>query len=77
MNWLNTGIFVPYIADDFKLNKINALVGNNIFTAGIKFGKTFGKGISLAYSYYSGMSVQGEYYDRRESYSTIGINLDF
>lgn len=77
MNWLNTGIFVPYIADDFKLNKINALVGNNIFTAGIKFGKTFGKGISLAYSYYSGMSVQGEYYDRRKSYSTIGINLDF
>ena len=77
MNWINTGIFVPYIAYDFKLNKIDTFVGNNIFTAGIKFGKAFGKGISVAYSYFSGLSVQGEYYDRKESYSAIGINLDF
>jgi hypothetical protein len=76
MNWINTGIFVPYIAYDFKLNKIDVLAGNNSFTAGIKFGKTFGKGISLAYSYFSGRSIQGEYYDRNESYSAIGINLD-
>jgi Protein of unknown function (DUF1207) len=76
INPLNTGIFVPYIAYDFKLNKINAFEGNNIFTAGIKFGKTFGKGISLAYSYFSGRSIQGEYYDKNESYSAIGINLD-
>ena len=77
MNWLNTGLFVPYVAYDFKLNKINAYVGNNIFTAGLKFGKAFGKGISVAYSYYSGMSVQGEFYGRKENYSAIGINLDF
>lgn len=77
MNWINTGIFVPYIAYDFKLNKIDSYVGNNIFTAGIKFGKAFGKGISVAYSYYSGLSVQGEYYDKKENYSAIGINLDF
>ena len=76
MNWINTGIFVPYIAYDFKLNKIDVLAGNNSFSAGIKFGKTFGKGISLAYSYFSGKSIQGEYYDRKESYSAIGINLD-
>jgi Protein of unknown function (DUF1207) len=76
MNWLNTGIFVPYFAYDFKLNKIDVLAGNNSFTAGIKFGKTFGKGLSLAYSYFSGKSIQGEYYDRKESYSAIGINLD-
>ena len=77
MNWMNTSMFVPYIAYDFKLNKIDVLAGNNIFTAGIKFGNTFGKGISLAYSYFSGRSIQGEYYDRNESYSAIGINLDF
>jgi len=77
MNWMYSGIFVPYIAYDFKLSKVNTYVGNNIFTAGIKFGKAFGKGISVAYSYFSGLSVQGEYYDRRESYSAIGINLGF
>jgi hypothetical protein len=76
MKWIDTDIFVPYIAYDFKLNKIDVLTGNNSFTAGIKFGKAFGKGISLAYSYFSGKSIQGEYYDRQESYSAIGINLD-
>jgi hypothetical protein len=77
MNWLNTAIFVPYIAYDFKLNKIEAYSGNSVFTAGLKFGKTFGKGISIAYSYFSGKSVQGEYYDKLENYSAIGINLNF
>ena len=77
MNWINTGIFVPYIAYDFKLNKIDVFTGDNIFTAGIKFSKPFGKGISVAYSYFSGRSIQGEYFDRNESYSAIGINLDF
>ena len=77
MNWLNTGIFVPYIAYDFKLNKIDSFIGNNIFTGGLKFGNAFGKGISLSYSYFAGMSVQGEYFDRKETYSAIGINLDF
>jgi Protein of unknown function (DUF1207) len=76
LDWINTGIFVPFIAYDFKLDKIDVLAGNNSFTAGIKFGKAFGKGISLAYSYFSGKSIQGEYYDRHESYSVIGINLD-
>ena len=76
MNWVNTGIFVPYIAYDFKLNKIDVYAGNNVITAGLKFGKTFGKGISIAYSYFSGRSIQGEYYDRLENYSAIGINLD-
>jgi hypothetical protein len=74
---LNAGVFIPYIAYDFKLNKIDAFAGNNIFTAGLKFGKTFGKGISVAYSYFSGRSIQGEYFDRNENYSAVGINLDF
>jgi hypothetical protein len=76
MNWVNSPIFVPYIAYDFKLDKIGTYTGNNIFTAGIKLGKPFGKGFTLAYSYFSGKSVQGEYYDRNESYSTLGFNLD-
>ena len=76
MNWVNSPIFVPYIAYDFKLDKIGTFTGNNIFTAGIKLGKPFGKGFTLAYSYLSGKSVQGEYYDRNENYSTLGFNLD-
>jgi hypothetical protein len=77
MDWANTGVFVPYLAYDFKLNKIGSYSGNNIFSIGLKFGKTYGKGISVAYSYFSGRSIQGEYYDKNESYSAIGINLDF
>jgi hypothetical protein len=77
MNWIRTGIFVPYVAYDFKLNKIDAYAGNNIFTAGIKFGKVFGNGLSVAYSYFSGRSIQGEYYYMNENYSAIGFNLDF
>jgi hypothetical protein len=77
LSWMNTGIFVPFIAYDLKLNKINVYTGNNIFTAGIKFGKVFGDGLSVAYSYYSGRSIQGEYYNMFENYSTIGFNLDF
>jgi hypothetical protein len=76
MNWLDAGIFVPYIAYDFKLNKIDAYSGNNVFTAGLKFGKTYGKGINVAYSYYSGRSIQGEYFDKNENYSAVSINLD-
>jgi hypothetical protein len=77
MTWANTGIFVPYIAYDFKLNKIDTYVGNNIFTAGLKFGNTFGRGLSVAYTYISGRSIHGEYYNSYENYSSIGINLDF
>ena len=76
MNWIKSPIFVPYVAYDFKLDKIGSYTGNNIFTAGIKLGKPFEKGFTLAYSYFSGKSVQGEYYDRNESYSTLGFNLD-
>jgi hypothetical protein len=76
MDWINSNIFVPYVAYDFKLDKIDTYTGNNIFTAGIKFGHTYGKGFSLYYAYFSGKSVQGEYYDRFESYSSLGFNLD-
>jgi len=76
MNWVNSPIFVPYIAYDFKLTQIGSYTGNNIFTAGVKLGKPFGKGFSIAYSYFSGKSVHGEFYNKNESYSSLGINLD-
>lgn len=66
----------PFIAYDFKLSKINAYSGNNIICVGIKFGKYDGKGVSLLYSYLSGKSIHGEYYNLNEDYSTIGINFD-
>ncbi len=66
----------PYVAYDFKLEKINKFSGSNILTAGIKFGDYKSRGISIAISYFSGKSVHGEYYDLNESYTTIGFNLD-
>ena len=66
----------PFIADDFKLSKLDTYSGNNIFMAGIKFGKYNGKGFSLIYSYISGKSIQGELFNLNESYSSIGFNVD-
>jgi hypothetical protein len=66
----------PFIADDYKINKTENYNGNNIFMIGIKFGRYTGQGFSIIYSYYSGKSIHGEYYDMNEYYSSIGINLD-
>ena len=67
---------VPFAADDFKLSQINKYFGNNIFMAGIKFGKYDGKGFRIYYSYTSGKSIHGEFYNLFESYSSIGFNFD-
>jgi hypothetical protein len=67
----------PYIAYDFRLFKVTALTGNNVVSAGIKFGDFSSKGIRVYYKYISGMSIHGEFYDKYESYSSIGVNLDF
>lgn len=66
----------PYIAYDFKLNNIGKYFGNNIISAGIKFGRYDAKGFSINFNYFSGKSIHGEYYDVTENYTTIGINLD-
>lgn len=71
-----SNLISPYIAYDFKLNHINKYTGNNILTAGIKFGNGRGSGCSLQYSYISGKSIHGEYFDKNESYSTLGFNID-
>jgi hypothetical protein len=66
----------PYIAYDFKLSNDDVYLGNNSISAGLKFGKFNSKGFSVYYAYNSGRSVHGEYFYHKESYSSIGFNLD-
>lgn len=73
---LATSVFTPFVAYDFKLVGTDKYVGNNIISAGIKFGKPESRGFSILASYFSGKSVHGEFYDLNENYATIGINLD-
>jgi hypothetical protein len=68
--------FSPFIAYDFKLAEYEKFYGNNIITAGIKFGNFKERGFSLNASYYTGKSVHGEYFDKNEKYFTFGFNLD-
>lgn len=71
-----TGVFTPFVAYDFKLSGIETYSGNNIITAGVKFGKWNKKGFSIHFTYISGKSVHGEYYDLSENYTNIGFNLN-
>jgi hypothetical protein len=73
---LSTNSFTPFVAYDFKLNGIHSYIGNNTLTAGLKFGKWNGKGLSVHITYIAGRSVHGEYYDLSENYTNIGFNLD-
>jgi hypothetical protein len=70
------GIFSPFIAYDFKLSKIEKFSGNNSFMLGVKFGHYESKGFSIRFSYLSGKSIHGEYYDVNEKYASIGFNLE-
>ncbi len=67
---------IPFVGYDLKLVHLSKYTGNNSFTAGVKIGKREGKGLSLAFNYYSGYSIHGEYYDTVEKYSSLSINLD-
>jgi len=73
---LATSVITPFIAYDFKLTGIEEYSGNNIISAGIKFGQPESRGFSILASYYSGKSVHGEFYYFNESYAAFGINLD-
>ena len=66
----------PYVAYDIKIIHLDRYTGNNSINAGIKFGKKEGRGISLYFTYYSGKSIHGEYFDFNKEYSAIGINFD-
>ena len=73
---LRTSLFIPFLAYDFKLSGIQEYSGNNILSAGLKFGEPTSRGFSILVSYFSGKSVHGEFYDLNENYLTVGINLD-
>ena len=66
----------PFVAYDFKLNGNEKYVGNNIISAGVKFGKWNQKGLSLYFTYMSGKSIHGEYFDVNENYANIGFNFE-
>ncbi len=73
---LKTQWFIPFIAYDFKLSGKEKYVGNNFINFGVKFGEFNKKGFSIYYSYISGKSVHGEFFDLNENYSSIGFNMD-
>lgn len=70
------GICSPFVAYDFKLSKIEKLFGSNSFVLGVKFGHYESKGFSIRFSYLSGKSIHGEYYDVDEKYFSIGFNIE-
>ncbi len=74
-NYVSESI-TPFLADDFKISQIDKYFGNNVFNAGIKFGHYDGKGFSLIFSYISGKSIHGLFYDVNENYASVGFNFD-
>ncbi|MEG8946058.1 DUF1207 domain-containing protein [Rosettibacter firmus] len=73
ISWNNLN---PFIAYDLKIIHINNYSTNHSFSAGIKFGKPFEKGLSAYLNFYSGKNVHGEYFDINKKYFALGINLD-
>jgi len=72
------GEFVSlYVAYDFKLIHLDKYTGNNSIEAGVKFGSVFGGGLRVYFNYYSGMSLHGQYFDKRLNYEAIGVTIDF
>ncbi|MGK9367464.1 DUF1207 domain-containing protein [Melioribacter sp. Ez-97] len=66
----------PFLAYDFKLQHIGKYSATHNIMAGLKFGKSGGRGISLYFNYFSGNNFHGEYFDTKENYFSIGFNLD-
>ena len=71
-----SSIITPFVAYDFKLSKLDKYIGNNIVSAGIKFGKYDKKGFRIELNYYSGKSVHGQLFDINENYFALGFNMD-
>jgi hypothetical protein len=66
----------PFVAYDARLTNGFSQSPNHSINAGVKFGTPYGRGVRLYFNYYSGMNIHGEYYDFKEEYSGIGLNLD-
>jgi len=73
---LSFGEFNPFVAADYKLSSAGDFNSSIISTIGFKFGKVNSKGFSLSFTYFSGKSIHGEFFNKNESYSTIGFNVD-
>ena len=69
--------FVPFVAAETKLVKLNTFMAYNTIMAGVKVGNITGAGFSLYYQYYSGRNNHGQYYDLPEQFSAIGFHIDF
>ncbi|MHB9040763.1 MAG: DUF1207 domain-containing protein [Melioribacteraceae bacterium] len=65
----------PYIAADGKLRTSDNR-RNFSLNIGLKFGKIEGRGLRLYYQYYNGYDINGEYYNLKREYSSLGINMD-
>lgn len=66
----------PFAAYDLKLIDVGKVTANNTVNVGLKFGNKNSRGFSVYYSYYSGKSIHGEYFDFVKKYSAIAFNLD-
>lgn len=65
----------PYLAADGKMGTRDNQK-NFALNIGLKFGKIEGRGLRLYYQYYNGYDINGEYYNLKREYSSLGINLD-
>ena len=74
-DFISQGI-TPFAAYDFKLSKIEKFKGNNSIVLGLKFGEYDSKGFSIRFSYFSGSSIHGEYFDLSDTFSSLGFNLE-
>lgn len=74
-DWISYNI-TPFIAYDFRLVNIYEYSGNNSLEAGLKYGYSKARGISIFLKYYSGYSQHGEYFDVKEEFISLGFNLD-
>ncbi|MFZ2324297.1 MAG: DUF1207 domain-containing protein [Ignavibacteriaceae bacterium] len=73
---IGTDYLTPFVAYDFKLSGNEKYVGNNIISAGVKFGRWNQRGLSIYFAYMSGKSIHGEYFDLNENYANIGFNFE-
>lgn len=73
---LALGSVTPFLLYGFKLAGNTAYNAHQNITAGVKLGEAAGGGLSLYYNYTSGNSLHGMFYDKQESYSSVGFNVD-
>jgi Protein of unknown function (DUF1207) len=73
---LISSYLTPYIAYDFRLINIYGYTGNNSLEAGLKYGDSDGRGISIYLRYFAGYNIYGEYFNLKEKFTSFGFNLD-